>query len=147
MNEKEHDIDTVELFEKENESNNENSIGEEPINEGNDEEEIIPEVPKLEILIENDLERGKSEVIENEVSDEVSSDEDELQEEFKKEIKKIKLGMLQLIEQLKNVEKVIEVDKIENIERIEVGTEIRKLKEPEGRDKKKILKWIKKEKE
>ena len=55
-------------------------------------------MPKLEILIENDLERGKSEVIENEVSDEVLSDEDELQEEFKKEIKKIKLGMLQLIE-------------------------------------------------
>ena len=73
----------------------------------------------------------------------MSSDEDRLQEKFKKEIKKIKLGMLQLIEKLKNVEKVIEVNKIENIERIEVGTEIKKFKELEWRDKKKILMWIK----
>ena len=134
-------------------------------------------MPKLEILIENDSERGKKDIIENEVPDEVSSDEDELQEEFKKEIKEIKLCMLQLIEQLenvenvievdkienieeikklklrmlqligqlKNVEKVIEIDKIENIERIEVENEIKKLKEPEGKDKKKILKRIKQE--
>ena len=73
----------------------------------------------------------------------MSSDEDRLQEEFKKEIKKLKLGMLQLIGQLKNVEKVIEVDKMENIERIEVGTENKKLKEPQGKVKKEILKWIK----
>ena len=46
------------------------------MNEGYDEEEIIPEVPKLEILIENDLEKGKSEIIENEVTIEVSSGED-----------------------------------------------------------------------
>ena len=48
MNEKEHDIDTVELFEKENESNNEDLIREEPINENNNEGEIIPEESKLE---------------------------------------------------------------------------------------------------
>ena len=51
--------------------------------------------------------------------------------------------MLQLIRQQKNVEKVIEVDKMENIERIEVGTESKKLKEPQGKDKKEILKRIK----
>ena len=45
------------------------------------------------------------------------------------------------------MEKFIEIDKIENIERIEIGTKIRKLKEPEGRDNKKILKSIKWEKE
>ena len=55
--------------------------------------------------------------------------EDEFQKEFENEIKKIKLGMLQLIEQLQSMEKVIEVDKIENIERIEVETEIKILKE------------------
>ena len=49
---------------------------------------MIPEVSKLEILIENDLEKGKSEIIENEVSDEVSSNKDKLQEEFKTETKK-----------------------------------------------------------
>ena len=40
----------------------------------------------------------------------MSNDEDKLQDEFKKETQKLKLGMLQLIEQLKNVGKVIEVD-------------------------------------
>ena len=70
----------------------------------------------------------------------MSSNEDKLQEEFKKEIKKLEHGMLQLIEQLKNVEKVIEVDKMENIE---VGTKSKKLKEPQRKDKKEILKWIK----
>ena len=70
---KESDIDIVELFEKENELNNEDLIREEPIKEGNNEGEIIPEVPKLEILIENDLDRSKSEVIESEVSDKVLS--------------------------------------------------------------------------
>ena len=93
------------------------------------------------------MEKSKSEIIKNEVTDEVSSDEDRLQEEYKKEIKKIKLGMLQLIEQLKNMEKVIEVDKMENIERIEVGTESKKMKEPQGKYKKEILKQIKQEKE
>ena len=72
---------------------------------------------------------------------------DELQKEFKNEIEKIKLGMLQIVKQLQNVEKVIEVDKVEMRERIEVETEIKKLKEPQGRDKKKILKWIKQEKD
>ena len=52
----------------------------------------------------------------------MSSYEDRLQEEFKKEIKKLKLGILQLIGQLKNVEKVIEVGEMKNIE------EIKKLK-------------------
>ena len=88
MNEKEHDIDTVELFEKENESNNEDLIREEPINEGNNEGEIIIEESKLEILIGNELEIGKREIIENEVSDEVSSDEDRFEEEFDLEIDK-----------------------------------------------------------
>ena len=45
--------------------------------------------------------------------------------------------MLQLIEQLKNAEKVIEVDKIENRERIEIRTESKKLKEPQEKYKKK----------
>ena len=73
---------------------------------------------------------------------ELLNTEDELQKEFKNEIKKVKLGVLQLIEQLLNVEKVIEVDKIENIERIEVETEIKKLNELQWRNKKKILKLI-----
>ena len=46
---------------------------------------------------EFDLEKGKSEIVENEVLDEVSCDEDRLQEEFKNEIKELKLGMLQLL--------------------------------------------------
>ena len=45
-------------------ANNEELIREEPINDGNNEREIIPKVLKLEILIENDLEKGKSEIIE-----------------------------------------------------------------------------------
>ena len=102
-------------------------------------------MPKLENLIENNK-PGKREN-ENEVLDEVSSDEDKLQEEFKKEIRELKFDMLQLIEQLKNAEKVIEVDKIENRERIEIGTESKKLKEPQENDEKKILKQIKREKE
>ena len=125
MNEKESDINIVELFEKKNQLNNEDLTRRVLVNEGHNEEEIIPEMPKHEILIEDDSERGENDVIENEVPDEVSSDEDELQKEFKNEMKKIKLSMLQLIEQLKDVEKVIEVDKIENIERIEVETEIK----------------------
>ena len=65
-----------------------------------------------------------SEILKSELSSknkkgELSNTEDELQNEFKNEIKKIKLGMLQMIGQLQNVEKIIEVDKIENIERIE----------------------------
>ena len=62
-------------------------------------------------------------------------------------MKKLKFDMLQLIEQLKNAKKVIEVDRIENRERIEIGTESKKLKEPQEKDKKKILKQIKREKE
>ena len=62
----------------------------------------------------------------------MSNTEDELQNEFKNEIKKIKLGMLQLIEKLTNVEKVIEVDKIENIERSEIETMIEKLRSQRG---------------
>ena len=53
MNEKEHDIDTVELFEKENELNNEDLIRKGPIIEGNNEGEIILEGPKQHILINN----------------------------------------------------------------------------------------------
>ena len=48
---------------------------------------------------------------------------------------------------MQNVEKVIKMDKIENIERIEVGIEIKKFKESKGKDKKKILKKIKRGKE
>ena len=55
--------------------------------------------------------------------------------------------MLQFIEQPKKAEKDIEVNKIENRERIEIGTESKKLKEPQEKDKKKILKQIKQEKE
>ena len=55
--------------------------------------------------------------------------------------------MLEIVKQLQNVEKVIEVDKVEMRERIEVETEIEELKEPRGREKKKILKWIKQEKD
>ena len=54
---------------------------------------------------------------------------------------------MQLIKQLKKADKVIEVDKIENRERIEIGTESKKLKEPQEKDEKKILKQIKQEKE
>ena len=43
--------------------------------------------------------------------------------------------------------KVINVEKIEYIERIVAENEIKKLRDPEGRDKKKILKQIKHEKE
>ena len=71
-----------------NEFDNEGSTRNEPVNEGNNEGEIIPEVPKIEILIESDLEKYKSEIIESEVLDEVSSDEDMLQEEFDLEIGK-----------------------------------------------------------
>ena len=39
-------------------------IREEPIKEANKEGEIITEMPKQEILIENDLEKSKSEIIE-----------------------------------------------------------------------------------
>ena len=55
-----------------------------PVNESNNEEEIVPEVPKLEMLIEDVSERGENEVIENEVLDEVPIDEDEtvLKEEY-----------------------------------------------------------------
>ena len=45
--------------------------------------------------------------------------EDDLQKEFKDEIRKIKLGMMQLIDQLQYVEKDTEVIEIENVERIE----------------------------
>ena len=55
---------------------------------------------------------------------------DELEKKFKNEIEKIKLGMLQIVKELQNVEKVIEVYKVEMRERIEVETEIKKLKEP-----------------
>ena len=83
------------------------------VKEDYNEEEIVPEVPKYEILREDDLERGDNEVIENEVLDKVSKNaEDELQKEFENEIKKIRLGMLQMIEQLQNMEKVKEVDEI-----------------------------------
>ena len=51
MNEKESDI--------ENRLNDEDLTRKEPVNEGNNEGEIIPEESKLEILIENDLEIGK----------------------------------------------------------------------------------------
>ena len=45
MNEKEYDINFVELFEKENRLNNEELVREEPIKEGNNEGKIIQEVP------------------------------------------------------------------------------------------------------
>ena len=47
MNEKESDIDIVELFEKENGLNNEDLTRKEPVNEGNNEGEIIQEVSKI----------------------------------------------------------------------------------------------------
>ena len=47
MNEKESDIKIVELFKKENELNNEDLTRKMPVNEDNNEEEIVPEVPKL----------------------------------------------------------------------------------------------------
>ena len=40
-----------------------------PVNEDNNEEETVPKVPNLEMLIEDDSERDKNEVIENEVID------------------------------------------------------------------------------
>ena len=61
IDEKESKIENVESLEKDNWLNNEDLIREEPIKEANKEGEIIQEVPKLENLIENDLEKGKSE--------------------------------------------------------------------------------------
>ena len=63
MREKISDIEIVGIFEKENRLDNEEFKREEPIKEANKEGEKIPEVPKLENLIENDLEKGKSEII------------------------------------------------------------------------------------
>ena len=102
-------------------------------------------------LVRENVERV-AEILNNEMKSKNEKGEllntgDELQKEFKNEIEKIKLGMLQIVKQLQNVEKVIEVDKVEMRERIEVETEIKKLKEPRGREKKKILKRIKQEKD
>ena len=44
--------------------------------ENNNEEETVPEVPNLEMLIEDDSKRGENEVIENEVIDEIPIDEE-----------------------------------------------------------------------
>ena len=75
INGKESEIDIVKFFEKENELINEDLIRKVPVNESNNEEEIVPEVPKLEMLIEDDSERGENEVIENEVIDETPINE------------------------------------------------------------------------
>ena len=70
IDEKENEIKIVELLEKDNGLNKEDLTRKVPVNEDNNEEETVPEVPKLEMLIEDDSERGENEVIENEVIDE-----------------------------------------------------------------------------
>ena len=67
---------------------------------------------------------------------------DDLQKEFKDEIRKIKLGMIQLIDQLQYVKKDTEAIEIENVERIEIKMEVKKLKKPQTE----ILKQMKQEK-
>ena len=69
--------------------------------------------------------------------------EDDWQKEFKDEIRKIKLGMMQLIDQLQYEEKDTEVIERENIERIEIETEVEKLKQPQTE----ISKQMKQEKD
>ena len=65
-----------------------------------------------------------SEMLKSELSGENEKEkqlnkEDGLENEFKSEINKIKLGMLQLIEQMQNVEKDTKVFQIKDVERIE----------------------------
>ena len=55
---------------------------------------------------------------------------DGLQKEFKNDIEKIKLDMLQIVKQLQNVKKFIEVDMVELRERIKIETEIKKIEGP-----------------
>ena len=100
---------------------------------------------KSEGLVKENIERV-SETIRIELSNEdENSDllEDDLRKEFKDEIRKIKLGMMQLIDQLQYEEKDTEVIERENVERIEIETEVEKLKQPQTE----ISKQMKQEKD
>merc|ERR1712240_330186 len=100
---------------------------------------------KSEGLVKINIERV-SETIRIELSnDDENSDllEDDLRKEFKDEIRKIKLGMMQLIDQLQYVEKDTEVIQRENVERIEIEMEVEKLKHPQTE----ISKQMKQEKD
>ena len=57
IDEKESEIEIVESLEKENGLNKEDLIRKVPVNEDDNEEETVPEVPKLEMLMEDDSER------------------------------------------------------------------------------------------
>ena len=104
---------------------------------------------KSEGLVKENIEQV-SEIIRNELSNEDENSiwlEVDLRKEFKDEIRKIKLGMLKLIEQVQYVEKDTKVIEIEDVERIEIKTEFKKLKKPQtgiskqmkqGKDREKV---------